>query len=236
MRICEASEDGSSWLDRMRGVVALMREDVDVVLKKDPAARRRLEVLLYPHIHALWMHRVAHALYGRRYTTIARAMSMCGRWLSGIDIHPGACIGRRFFIDHGGAVVIGETVIIGDDVMLYHQVTLGSVGWWRDLDRPSGARRHPKIEDAVVISTNASVLGPITVGASSHIGAHAVVLDSVPPNHSVSAAKARPAQPRVRDLGVLAQPAALQASSESTPMADPRRTYPAHEAEGGVSA
>ena len=163
-----------------------MLEDLDVVLAKDPAARSRAEVLLYPHIHALWTYRIAHLLYRRDHRLAARALSMLGRWVSGIEIHPGARIGRRFFIDHGSAVVIGETVRIGDDVMLYHQVTLGSIGWWRDLRRGPGARRHPVVEDHVVIGTNASVLGPITIGARSLIGAHAVVLGSVPPDSRVS--------------------------------------------------
>jgi len=166
-----------------------MMEDLDVVLDKDLAAHSRLEVLLYPHIHALWAHRIAHQFYLRGHTFVARAISMAGRWVSGIEIHPGAEIGRRFFIDHGSAVVIGETVRVGDDVMLYHQVTLGSVGWWRDKERRPGARRHPVIEDSVMIGTNASVLGPITVGAGSHIGAHAVVMETLPPNSKISASR-----------------------------------------------
>jgi serine O-acetyltransferase len=157
-----------------------MAEDLDVVLAKDPAAGSRVEVLLYPHIHALWIYRIANRCYRRDHRLLARAWSMLGRWLSGIEIHPGATIGRRFFIDHGSAVVIGETVCIGDDVMLYHQVTLGSVGWWRDLHRPPGEPRHPTLEDGVIVGTNASVLGPITIGAGSLVGAHAVVTESVP--------------------------------------------------------
>ena len=175
---------------RRRGLRALrdrLAEDLDVVLAKDPAAGSRLEVLLYPHIHALWIYRIANACYRRDRRRLARAWSMFGRWVSGIEIHPGATIGRRFFIDHGSAVVIGETVRIGDDVMLYHQVTLGSVGWWRDLRREPGAARHPTIEDGVIIGTNASVLGPVTIGARSQIGAHAVVLESIPPDSRVSA-------------------------------------------------
>jgi serine O-acetyltransferase len=157
-----------------------MLEDLDVVLAKDPAARSRWEVLLYPHIHALWVYRIANWWYLRGHTFMARAWSMFGRLISGIEIHPGATIGRRFFIDHGGAVVIGETVRIGDDVMLYHQVTLGSVGWWRDMTRAPGEARHPVIEDGVIIGTNASVFGPVTIGAGSRIGAHTVVLESLP--------------------------------------------------------
>jgi serine O-acetyltransferase len=163
-----------------------MMEDLDVILDKDPAPRSRLEVLLYPHIHALWTYRVAHFCYLRGHFLTARALSMTGRWISGIEIHPGAVIGRRFFIDHGSAVVIGETVRIGDDVMLYHQVTLGSVGWWRDKRRAPGEQRHPTLEDSVIIGTNVSVLGPVTIGARSQIGAHAVVTESVPPDTKVA--------------------------------------------------
>lgn len=174
--------------ERGRGWRAVLREDVETVLAKDPAATSRAEVLLYPHIHALWTYRVAHWLWGRGHRVAARALSLFARAVSGIEIHPGARIGRRFFIDHGTAVVIGETVRIGDDVMLYHQVTLGSVGWWKDLRRPSGARRHPVIGDRVVIGTGASVLGPVTVGPDSRIGAHSVVLDDLPARSRVVAA------------------------------------------------
>jgi serine O-acetyltransferase len=181
-----------SWLSRLRAVLRTMSEDVRTVRQKDPAARSNCEVLLYPHIHALWIYRVAHRrwLRGRRFS--ARALSLFARCVSGIEIHPGAHIGRRFFIDHGTAVVIGETVRIGDDVMLYHQVTLGSVGWWKDLRRPAGARRHPVVEDGVIIGAGASVLGPITVGAGARVGAHAVVMDDVPPNGRVSPPRSSP--------------------------------------------
>jgi len=183
MPTCEGTRSPGS----LRTVLLRMIEDVDVVLAKDPAARSRVEVLLYPHIHALWIYRLANRCYRRDLKLAARALSMLGRWLSGIEVHPGATIGRRFFIDHGSAVVIGETVRIGDDVMLYHQVTLGSIGWWRDLEREPGAQRHPTIEDGVIIGTNVSVLGPVTIGAGSQLGAHAVVLESVPPGSRVSA-------------------------------------------------
>ncbi|MFI5801299.1 serine O-acetyltransferase EpsC [Streptomyces sp. NPDC051561] len=171
--------------DRGRGRLARaadrMREDVATVQAKDPSAERRREVLLYPHIHALWTYRVAHGLWRRGHRLTARALSLGARSVTGIEIHPAAVIGRRFFIDHGTAVVIGATARIGDDVMLYHQVTLGSVGWWKDLRRPSGARRHPVLEDGVIIGTGASVLGPVTIGAGARIGAHTVVLTSLAP-------------------------------------------------------
>jgi serine O-acetyltransferase len=172
------------------GLWRRMLEDLDVVIAKDPAAGSRWEVLLYPHIHALWLYRIAHWWYEHDRRFIARAWSMLGRWVSGIEIHPGATIGRRFFIDHGAAVVIGETVRIGDDVMLYHQVTLGSVGWWRDKARDPGEARHPTVCDGVIIGTNASVLGPVTIGARSQIGAHAVVMESVPPDSRISPQRA----------------------------------------------
>lgn len=171
----------------LRAGLERMREDIRVVRDKDPAATSTMEVLLYPHIHALWLHRVAHLFYRRQHRTVARAISLFGRFISGgIDIHPGARIGRRFFIDHGTGVVIGEHVEIGDDVMLYHLVTLGSVGWWRDIARGPGARRHPTIGDGVVLGTAATVLGPISVGARSRVGAHAIVLVGLPPGSRVA--------------------------------------------------
>jgi len=168
-----------AWLERVR-------EDIQVVRDKDPAVTSTAEVLLYPHLHALWLHRAAHLCYRQRSRFLARAIAMFARFVSGgIDIHPGARIGRRFFIDHGAGVVIGEHVEIGDDVMLYHLVTLGSVGWWRDMARCPGARRHPMIGDGVILGTAATVLGPITIGAGSRIGAHAIVLRSLPPGSRV---------------------------------------------------
>ncbi|WP_246097827.1 serine O-acetyltransferase EpsC [Streptomyces botrytidirepellens] len=171
----------------LRAVAARMREDIATVQAKDPAAESRYEVLLYPHIHALWTYRVAHRLWHSGHRLTARALSLGARVVSGIEIHPAAVIGRRFFIDHGTAVVIGATVRIGDDVMLYHQVTLGSVGWWKDLRRPARARRHPVVEDGVIIGTGASVLGPVTVGAGARIGAHAVVVTDLEPEARVTA-------------------------------------------------
>ena len=169
----------------LRYVIARAREDIAVVFAKDPAATSVWEVLLYPHLHALWLHRLAHCSYlkGRRF--VPRLIALFARFItSGIDIHPGATIGRRFFIDHGSGVVIGETAEIGDDVMLYHQVTLGATGWWKDIKRGHGAKRHPTIEDHVVIGSGATVLGPVTVGAWSKVGAQALVIESLPP-HSI---------------------------------------------------
>lgn len=162
------------------------REDIAVVFAKDPAATSVAEVLLYPHLHALWLHRLAHHFYRKGYRFGPRLLALVARFLSGgIDIHPGAQIGRRFFIDHGSGVVIGETAQIGDDVMLYHAVTLGATGWWKDLKRGQGAKRHPTVEDHVVIGSGATLLGPITVGARSKIGAQALVIESLPPDSIV---------------------------------------------------
>lgn len=185
MSTCDSAPRGG-W-SSVCAALRRAKEDIDVIIEKDPAPRSRWEILLYPNIHALWIYRFANWYYRRNRVFAARALSMFGRWISGIEIHPGAKIGRRFFIDHGAAVVIGETACIGDDVMLYHQVTLGSVGWWRDRERPQGEARHPTLEDGVIVGTNASVLGPVTIGARSVVGAHAVVLRSVPPESHVTA-------------------------------------------------
>lgn len=177
----------------LRALAAALREDLDVVIAKDPSIHSRLEAGLHPHITALWLYRLANACYRRSHRVPARLLGLLGRFFTGIEIHPGATIGRRFFIDHGAAVVIGETAEIGDDVMLYHQVTLGSVGWWKDKESPSSGR-HPRLGNDVIIGTNASVLGAITVGHGSRIGAHSVLTTSVPAHSRVAAAHATVAQ------------------------------------------
>jgi serine O-acetyltransferase len=162
-----------------------------VIFEKDPAARNILEVLTYQGLHAILLHRLAHALYVRRVPFLPRLISQLARFVTaGIEIHPGARIGKRFFIDHGAGVVIGETAIIGDNVMLYHQVTLGATGWWKHRES-ANVKRHPTIGDNVTIGVGASILGPITIGHDSKIGAMALVLESLPP-HSV--VLAHPAQ------------------------------------------
>jgi serine O-acetyltransferase len=168
-----------------------MHEDINVVFEKDPAATNLGEVLLYQGLHALVLHRIAHRLYKRGIPIVPRLISQLSRLITaGIEIHPGATIGKRFFIDHGSGIVIGETAEIGDDVMLYHQVTLGATGWWKDI---VGGRkkRHPTIEDRVTIGCGASILGPITIGHDSKIGAMALVLESVPAYSTVVASPAR---------------------------------------------
>jgi serine O-acetyltransferase len=151
-----------------------IREDIRTVFTKDPAARSTWEVITsYPGLHATWLHRIAHALWERGFLFPARLLSHAGRFLTGIEIHPGARIGRRFFIDHGMGVVIGETAEIGDDVLMYQGVVLGGTSHERK-------KRHPTIEDDVVIGAGATVLGPITVGSGAKIGAGSVVIHPVP--------------------------------------------------------
>ncbi|MGL3149952.1 serine O-acetyltransferase EpsC [Microbacterium sp. A82] len=152
-----------------------MREDVAAARLRDPAARSGVEIgLLYPGLHAVWAHRVSHRLWRRRLRFLARANSQFARWMTGIEIHPGAKIGRRFFIDHGSGVVIGETAEIGDDVMLYHGVTLGG----RTQD--DTGKRHPTLANGVVVGAGAKILGPITVGRNTVVGANAVVTKDAP--------------------------------------------------------
>lgn len=156
-----------------------LREDIEVVFEQDPAARGYMEVILtYSGLHAIWAHRIAHALYKRKFFFLARAISQMGRFFTGIEIHPGATIGRRFFIDHGMGVVIGETCEIGDNVTIYQGVTLGGTG-------KEKGKRHPTIQDNVLIATGAKVLGSITIGENSKIGAGSVVLKEVPAHSTV---------------------------------------------------
>lgn len=156
-----------------------IKEDIDAILVKDPAARNSFEVLLcYPGIWALIWHRLSHWLYTKNFKLLARVISQMTRFFTGIEIHPGAIIGRRCFIDHGMAVVIGETAEVGDDVTIYQAVTLGGTG--KDV-----GKRHPTIGNNVVISSGAKVLGPFKVGDNSKIGAGSVVLEEVPPNCTV---------------------------------------------------
>ncbi len=169
----------------MGGILSQMRKDIAVVFEKDPAAKNVAEVLLYPGLHALWAYRVAHRLYTKNVPFVPRLICQVARILTGgIEIHPGAKIGERFFIDHGSGVVIGETAEIGDNVMLYHQVTLGATGWWKDM-KSGRVKRHPTIENDVVIGCGASILGPVTIGAGSKIGAMALVIENVPPGSIV---------------------------------------------------
>lgn len=161
------------------GLWDLLNEDLSCVRARDPAARSTLETLLtYPGVHAIIWHRIAHVLWLRGLRFAGRFLSWFGRLVSNVDIHPGATIGRRFFIDHGAGVVIGETAVIGDDVTLYHGVTLGGVSW-------TPGKRHPTLEDGVLVGAGAKILGPITVGRGARIGANSVVIEDVPPGVTV---------------------------------------------------
>ncbi len=156
-----------------------VREDIQTVFERDPAAKTFWEVLLcYPGLHSLWLHRIAHWFWERRWIVLARFISHVNRFLTGIEIHPGAKIGRKFFIDHGMGVVIGETAEIGSDVVLYQEVVLGGVS----LEKK---KRHPTIENHVVIGAGAKVLGDITIGEWSVVGAGSVVIKNVPPHSTV---------------------------------------------------
>lgn len=169
-----------------------LRDDIDSMRARDPAARSRLEVILsYPGFHAQVFYRIANWFWRRRLYTLGRWISQWGRFLTGIEIHPGAIIGKRLFIDHGMGVVIGETAEIGDDVTLYHGVTLGGTAPSINSDKQRQRKRHPTLSDNVIVGAGAQVLGPITVGHCSRIGANSVVLADVPPEVTVTGIPAR---------------------------------------------
>ena len=162
-----------------------LKEDISIVFERDPAARTHLEILTtYPGVHALLMHRFSHWLWKSRFYWLGRVFSHIGRGLTGIEIHPGATIGHRVFIDHGMGVVIGETAVIGDDCTLYHGVTLGGTSW-------NKGKRHPTLEQGVVIGAGAKVLGPINIGKNAKIGSNAVVVKDVPENATAVGIPAR---------------------------------------------
>ncbi|MET2718312.1 serine O-acetyltransferase EpsC [Streptomyces harbinensis] len=193
--------------------------DLDTIRERDPSMRSRTEALLHPAVPAIWGYRAAHRMHRRGLRRTARLVSAITRVLSGgIEIHPGARIGRRFFIDHGTGVVIGETAVIGDDVTIFHQVTLGSVGWWHDQERPEGSRRHPAVGDRVVIGANATVLGAVTVGSDAVIGAQALVIKDVPDGARVLAPTAEPRRRRTERTARRPHPA-------TTPAAPARRDH-----------
>jgi serine O-acetyltransferase len=172
-------------------------DGIDAVRARDPAARSRIEVLLcYPGVHAVALHRVAHRLWTWGLRLPARMLSHLTRFLTGIEIHPGARIGRRLVIDHGDGVVIGETAEIGDDVLMYHQVTLGGTSL-------AGGKRHPTIGDKVILGAGAKILGPIVVGEGARVGANAVVLSDVPPGQTVVGIPARPVDRKPAGADVL---------------------------------
>lgn len=170
---------------RPSGLAAVV-EDLRAAYQRDPAlyGSRATELLLYPGLWALWAHRAAHGLHVRRVPWLPRLLSQGARLFTGVEIHPGARIGRRCFIDHGMGVVIGETAEVGDDVTIYHGVTLGARGFWRD---EKGAKRHPTIGDGVILGARSSVLGPVTVARDCRVGAHALVVNDVPSGTTVTA-------------------------------------------------
>ncbi len=162
-----------------------MLRTIKTAYDKDPALKKGinfLEVFLYQGVHAIWLHRIAHFLYALRIPFIQRLISQLNRWITQIEIHPGAKIGKNFFIDHGAGIVIGETAEIGDNVMMYHGVTLGGHGWWVDK---KGHKRHPTIGSNVVLGVGCKILGPVTVGENSRIGAGAIVIKNVPRDSTV---------------------------------------------------
>ncbi|MEY8578678.1 MULTISPECIES: serine O-acetyltransferase EpsC [Corynebacterium] len=169
-------------------IISRIREDLKNAREHDPAARSDVEnAVVYSGLHAIWLHRICHWMWKRNIKGPARILAQFNRFLTGIEIHPGATIGRRFFIDHGMGIVIGETAEIGDGVMLYHGVTLGG-------QVLTQTKRHPTLKDNVVVGAGAKVLGPITIGEGSAVGANAVVTKDVPDNHTATGipAKNRP--------------------------------------------
>jgi serine O-acetyltransferase len=173
------------------GLWATLREDLACVFQRDPAARSTLEVLTtYPGVHAILTHRLAHRLWRAGWRFPARFLSFLGRTLTNVDIHPGATIGRRFFIDHGACVVIGETAEVGDDVTLYHGVTLGGTSW-------NKGKRHPTLADGVVVGAGAKILGPICIGERVRVGANSVVVKDVPADRTVVGVPGRIVDTRV---------------------------------------
>ena len=158
-----------------------IKDDIQGVFHRDPAARNTFEVLTnYPGLHAVWLHRVSHSLWGSNWKWLARSLSTFNRWLTGIEIHPGATLGRRVFIDHGMGVVIGETSEIGNNVTIYHAVTLGGSSPSIDSEKQRHEKRHPTIGDDVVIGSGAQIIGPVVVGKGARIAANAVVVKDVP--------------------------------------------------------
>ena len=175
----------------------MLREEIDAIMRRDPAARSRLEVALcYSGFHAIVLHRLAHGAWRKEWRILARALSQFSRFLTGIEIHPGARIGERFFIDHGMGVVIGETADIGDDVTLYQDVTLGGVSPSVDSDSQREQKRHPTLGDGVIVGSGAQILGPIIVGACARVGANAVVTKEVASGATVVGIPGRVVQAR----------------------------------------
>ena len=202
-----------------------LREDIRAVFDRDPAARSTWEVLTcYPGMHALWIHRVARVLWDLRLYWPGRFVSHLARWMTGIEIHPGATIGRRVFIDHGMGVVIGQTAEIGDDCTLYHGVTLGGTSW-------NGGKRHPTLGKGVVIGAGAKVLGPIFVGDGAKIGSNAVVVKEVPPGATVVGVPGRVVEGEGEGVGTARFAAYAVVNDQDDPYAKALRTLVEHSQE-----
>lgn len=178
-------------IETLRKAVEYVREDVCTALEKDPAAESALSAFTYPGLHAVWLHRVEHALWERGHPFVARALSQVTRFLTGVEIHPAADVGRRVFIDHGMGVVIGETAEVGDDVHMFHGVTLGG-------DDPRPVKRHPTVRDGATLGANSTLIGDIVVGEEATVGAGSVVVDDVRPGATVVGNPATPADERVQ--------------------------------------
>lgn len=194
---------------------ARLKEEVSVVFDRDPAARSVFEVVTtYPGFHAIAIHRLSHRLWGMGLKWLARFVSHIARWLTGIEIHPGATIGRRFFIDHGMGVVIGETAEIGDDCTLYHGVTLGGTSW-------NKGKRHPTLMPGVVVGAGAKILGPITIGRDAKVGSNAVVVKDVPDGATAVGIPARILDEQIKSRDDQAQKMGFSAYAISADMNDP---------------
>ena len=187
-----------------RSALTLFREDLEAARNRDPSARSFVEIALgYPGLHAIWFHRLAHRMWQEpRLRLLARLLSQTVRAVTGVEIHPGAQLGRRLFIDHGMGVVIGETAVVGDDVLLFHGVTLGG----RSMRR---GKRHPTLGDNVTVGAGAKILGPVSIGSGAQIGANAVVITDVPPDYVAVGipAKIRPNPGSLPDIGYADDPA-----------------------------
>jgi serine O-acetyltransferase len=191
----------------------MVKDELDSIIARDPAARSRIEVALtYPGFHAVMFHRLSHGVWIRGWRFFGRVVSQIGRLLTGIEIHPGATVGRRLFIDHGMGTVVGETAEIGDDVTMYHGVTLGGVSPSVNSAAQINRKRHPTIRDGAIIGAGAQVLGPITVGAQARVGANAVVVKDVPPGVAV--------------VGIPARPMTREVSSEFMAYGTPTQDHP----------
>ena len=188
----------------VRAALTVLREDLEAARNRDPSARSLVEIALgYPGVHAIWFHRLSHRMWQEpRLRLLARLLSQTARAVTGVEIHPGAQLGRRLFIDHGMGVVIGETAVVGDDVLLFHGVTLGG----RSMRR---GKRHPTLGDNVTVGAGAKVLGPVQIGSGAQIGANAVVITDVPPDYVAVGipAKIRPNPGSLPDIGYADDPA-----------------------------